>query len=237
MLPTVITRMDMHSIEDNISRVRERISTAAIRSGRSPDEVTLIAVTKTVSLDRINQAIAAGVTNFGENYVQEAKEKIDAVQNDRIQWHFIGHLQTNKAKHAVHLFDWLHCLDSIKLICELNHRASIAGRVIPCLIEINLAGEESKFGTEEAHILELAEEVTRCSHLSLKGLMTMPPYAEDPERSRSFFIALRKLKEKLHDHHITAPDLSMGMSADFEVAIEEGATFVRVGRAIFGERS
>jgi len=227
----------MDSIGDNISRVRERINSAAVRSGRNPEQVTLIAVTKMIGVDRINEAIAAGVTNFGENYIQEARKKIEIVQDDRIQWHFIGHLQTNKAKYAVRLFDWIHCLDSIKLVRELNKRAVAAGRVIPCLMEINLAHEESKFGAEEEHLVELAEEITRCSHLSLRGLMTMPPYTEDPERSRYYFVALRELKERLHARHIAATDLSMGMSADFEVAIEEGATLVRVGRAIFGERS
>ena len=227
----------MSTVKDNISRVRERISTAAARSRRPPEEITLVAVTKTVNSDSIRHAIAAGLTHFGENYVQEAREKIEVLHDPDIDWHFIGHLQTNKAKYAVRLFDWIHSLDSVKLVQELNNKASGAGRVIPCLIEVNLAGEESKFGVDQVRVVNLAEEVTRCSHLSLRGLMTMPPYTEEPERSRPYFVRLRGLKEALQEHHIMTTDLSMGMSADFEVAIEEGATIVRVGRAIFGERS
>ncbi len=213
----------------------ERIARAAQRAKRDPDEVKLVAVSKTVEPSRIQEAIEAGVSILGENYVQEAQKKIEAI-SQKVSWHFIGHLQTNKAKYAVRLFDMIHSLDSLSLAEELNRRAEKEGRRLKVMIEVNLSGETTKFGTEQEKALELARSVLLLRNLSLVGLMTMPPYFDDPERSRPYFIQLRGLKEKMEQEGICLSDLSMGMSNDFEVAIEEGATYVRVGTAIFGPR-
>ena len=227
---------DTMGIEENLRKVKERIDDVATRVGRDPAQITLIAVTKTVAIEKIREAIAAGMIAFGENYVQEARHKIDEIGRTGLQWHFIGHLQTNKAHYAVRLFDLIHAVDSIKLARELNKRAASEGKTIDCLIEVNLSEEESKFGTTEEEARELAHEMRDLEHISLQGLMTMPPYFDDPELARPYFISLRKLQEKIAQDGIPLPELSMGMSTDFEVAIEEGATMVRVGRAIFGER-
>ena len=225
------------SIEENLLKVQERINNTATRVGRDPAQITLIAVSKTVAIEKICEAIAAGMIAFGENYVQEARQKIDEIGRTGLRWHFIGHLQTNKAHYAVKLFDLIHAVDSIKLAKELNKRDAAEGKTIDCLIEANLSEEASKFGTTEEEARELAHEMHGLEHISLQGLMTMPPYFDDPELARPYFIALRKLQEKIAQDGITLPQLSMGMSTDFEVAIEEGATMVRVGTAIFGERS
>ena len=226
----------MGTVRENLLKVKDRIAQAAGRVGKNPEDVKLVLVTKTIGLEQIREAIAAGVTTFGENYVQEARTKIEALGSTNTEWHFIGHLQTNKAKYAVRLFNLIHSVDSIKLARELDRRSALEGRVVDCLIEVNLAGESSKFGADKNEVVDLAAEMTSLQHLSLRGLMTMPPYSEDPESSRPYFIALRTLKDQLERHQISLPELSMGMSADFEVAIDEGATMVRVGRAIFGER-
>jgi len=225
----------MSEIRENVLRVMERIEKAVQRSGRDPREVKLVAVSKTVETARIKEAIEAGVSILGENYVQEAKKKIEEIGRP-VAWHFIGHLQSNKAKYAVHLFDMIHSLDSIPLAEELNRRAAQAGQMIKVLIEINLSGEATKFGTDETAILNLAKRIVRLNHLSLEGLMTMPPYFDSPELSRPYYIKLRELKERLIREDIPINELSMGMSNDFEIAIEEGATYVRVGTAIFGPR-
>jgi pyridoxal phosphate enzyme (YggS family) len=227
----------MGSIEKNLHHIKERIAQAASRVGRDPTQIKLIAVTKTVGAEKIREAVAAGITAFGENYVQEAKQKIDEVGNTGIQWHFIGHLQTNKAKYAVRLFDLIHSVDSIKVARELDKRAAAAGTVMDCLIEVNLAQEESKTGIALEKTRELAREMRDLPNISLQGLMTMPPYFDDPELARPYFVSLRKLKGEIEQDGIPLAELSMGMSVDFEVAIEEGATMVRIGRAIFGERS
>jgi pyridoxal phosphate enzyme (YggS family) len=232
-----MTDTTMDDIEQNLSQVRERMERAATRTGRDPGEIRLIAVSKTVPVERINEAIAAGATTFGENYVQEARHKIEEIGRPGIHWHFIGHLQTNKAKYAVRLFDLIHSVDSIKVAQALDTRAAAEGKVMDCLIETNISQEESKFGITSEYTLTLAQEMTQLKNISLKGLMTMPPYFDDPESSRPYFIALRQLKETIEREGIPLPELSMGMTTDFEVAIEEGATMVRVGRAIFGERS
>ncbi len=225
----------MSEIRENVLRVIERLEKAAQRSGRDPREVKLVAVSKTVETARINEAIEAGVSILGENYVQEAKKKIEEIGRP-VAWHFIGHLQSNKAKYAVRLFDMIHSLDSIPLAEELNRRAAQAGQMIKVLIEINLSGEATKFGTGESEILNLATRILQLNHLSLEGLMTMPPYFDLPEMSRPYYIQLRELKERLVQKGIPIKELSMGMSNDFEIAIEEGATYVRMGTAIFGPR-
>jgi len=213
----------------------EQIVKTAQKAGRDPGEIKLVAVSKTVEVARIKEAIEAGVSILGENYVQEAQKKIDEIGRT-VSWHFIGHLQSNKAKYAVHLFDMIHSLDSIALAEELNRRAEKEGRTMNAMIEVNLSGEATKFGTEEARAFDIARRVLNLSHLSLVGLMTMAPYFDDPEMSRPYYIRLRELKEKMIKEGIPVKELSMGMSNDFEVAVEEGATYVRVGTAIFGER-
>jgi len=225
----------MSQIKENLLRVTERIEKAALRVGRDPKEIRLVAVSKTVEPARIKEAIEAGVSILGENYVQEAKKKIEEIGRP-VSWHFIGHLQSNKAKYAVQLFDMVHSLDSIPLAEELNRRAKQADRTFKVMIEINLSGEATKFGTDEEKILDLAKRILHLNYLSLEGLMTMPPYFDSPEMGRPYYIKLRELREKMGREGIPLKELSMGMSNDFEIAIEEGATYVRVGTAIFGPR-
>jgi pyridoxal phosphate enzyme (YggS family) len=225
----------MSSVKENLLKVRERIERAAQKAGRDPKEIKLVAVSKTVELDRIKEAIEAGVSILGENYVQEAQEKIEALGKS-VSWHFIGHLQSNKAKYAVRLFDVIHSIDSIPLAEELNRRAEQPDRVIRVMIEVNLSKEATKFGTDEERVLNLARRIQNLDHLSLEGLMTMPPYFDSPEMSRPYYVALRELKDRMVKEGIPLKELSMGMSNDFEIAVEEGATYVRVGTAIFGPR-
>ena len=225
----------MSGIRENLLRVTERIEKASQNAGRNPKDIRLVAVSKTMETDRVREAIEAGVTILGENYVQEAQKKIEEIGKP-VSWHFIGHLQTNKAKVVVRLFDVIHSVDSVALAEELNRRAQQANQKIPVMIEVNLSGEATKFGTEEEKVTTLAQGVLKLDHLSLEGLMTMPPYFDDPEMSRPYFIQLRELKERLVKGGIPLKDLSMGMSNDFEIAIQEGATYVRVGTAIFGAR-
>ena len=213
----------------------ERIDKAARRAGRDQKEIKLVAVSKTVEVARIKEAIEAGVTVLGENYVQEAQKKIEEIGRT-VDWHFIGHLQSNKAKYAVRLFNMIHSLDSIPLAEELNRRAEKEGRIMKVMIEVNLSGEATKFGAEEIKAFDIARRALHLHHLTLLGLMTMPPYFDSPEMSRPYFIQLRELKDKMVKEGIPLKELSMGMSNDFEVAIEEGATYVRVGTAIFGLR-
>ncbi|MCX5907985.1 MAG: YggS family pyridoxal phosphate-dependent enzyme [Deltaproteobacteria bacterium] len=228
----------MSAIVENIARVRERIERAAKRAGRAPEQIRLVAVSKTVEAERVLEAVNAGVKILGENYVQEAQKKISLVGHGA-SWHFIGHLQTNKAKLAVRLFDSIHTVDRLNLAEELNRLARQQGKVMPVLIEVHLSEEATKFGAEEQEIKPLAEKLSEMEGLAVQGLMTMPPYFENPEDSRPYFLRLRKLAEELARRRIpglSMEELSMGMSNDFEVAIEEGATWVRVGTAIFGSR-
>jgi PLP dependent protein len=225
----------MSTIRENLLRVIDRIEKAALRGGRDPEEIKLVAVSKTVEPARIREAIEGGASILGENYVQEAQRKIEMIGRP-VAWHFIGHLQSNKAKMAVQLFDMIHSLDSVHLAEELDRRATQEGRVLKVLIEVNLAGEATKFGTDEEKLFALAKKIKELDHLSLEGLMTMPPFFDSPEESRPYFIELRKWKERMGQEGIPIEELSMGMSNDFEIAIEEGATYVRVGTAIFGPR-
>jgi pyridoxal phosphate enzyme (YggS family) len=225
----------MSTVKENLLRVTERIEKAALNVGRDPEEIKLVGVSKTVETDRINEAIEAGITILGENYVQEAQKKIEEIGRP-VSWHFIGHLQSNKAKYAIRLFDMIHSLDSIPLAEELNRRAEQADRMMKVMIEVNLSREATKFGTDEEMVLNLAKRIRNLNHLSLEGLMTMPPYFDSPELSRPYYIALRELKGKMAKEGIAMRELSMGMSSDFEIAVEEGATYVRVGTAIFGPR-
>jgi pyridoxal phosphate enzyme (YggS family) len=225
-------------ISENLARVRERIEAAARRSGRDPEEVHLVAVSKSVEPERVRQAIEAGVKILGENYVQEAQKKIEALGRG-VAWHFIGHLQTNKTRVAVRLFDFIHSVDSLTLAQELNRQAKLQGRILPVLLQVNISGEMTKFGAQAKEVFLLAEKLSPMEGIEVKGLMAMPPFLENPEDSRPYFVGLRKLGERLAQQkipRIVMEEFSMGMSNDFEVAVEEGATLVRVGTAIFGPR-
>jgi pyridoxal phosphate enzyme (YggS family) len=226
------------SIAENLSRIKERMAEAAIRSGHTPGSVRLVGVTKTVDLDRIKEAVSAGLQILGENYVQEARDKIRELK-DRVSWHFVGRLQTNKAKYAVKLFDMIQTVDSIRLAQELNRRAQALGRTVPIIIQVNLASEVSKGGVEPSECLSLIKQVSVLENLQVRGLMTMPPFFDQPERARPYFAQLREMSQQIAEAQVTGVEmneLSMGMSGDFEAAIEEGATLIRVGTAIFGER-
>jgi len=228
----------MSEVKENILRIRERIAAAAARAGRNPSGVRLMGVTKTVGDDRIRQAIEAGIDIIGENYVQEARRKIE-LMGKSVEWHFIGHLQTNKAKYAVRLFDMIHSVNRMSLAGELNRRAAAAGVVCRVLIEVNLGGEESKSGAPPEKAPALIRAVAQMANLSIRGLMTMAPWYDDPEKARPCFAGLRSIRDRIAAENIpnvTMRELSMGMTDDFEVAVEEGSTIVRIGRAIFGER-
>jgi pyridoxal phosphate enzyme (YggS family) len=219
----------MIDVAANVAAVRERIARAAERSRRDPREVTLIAVGKTKSAALLDDAIAAGVRDVGENYVQEAAAKRAQVKRPA-RWHMIGHLQRNKAKQALEVFDLVHSLDGVELAEALSRRGEAMGRTIPVLVEVNLGGEESKSGVSPDEVDGVVSHLGRLQHLTVEGLMTIPPTGP-PEQTRPHFRRLRELRDRLG-----LRELSMGMTDDFEVAVEEGATMVRVGRAIFGER-
>jgi pyridoxal phosphate enzyme (YggS family) len=226
------------TVEANIARVRNAIADAASRSGREASDVRLMAVTKTVDDERIMEAITAGVDIIGESYVQEAKRKIEKMGRS-LEWHMIGYLQSNKAKYAVRLFDMIHSVDRIDVARELDRRANAVGNVMKILIEVNSSGEETKSGVPYKDAMQLIRDVASLDNLSVQGLMTMPPWFDDPENARPYFVALRELRDRVIDENlnrIEMRELSMGMSGDYEVAVEEGATIVRVGRTIFGER-
>lgn len=211
---------------------------AAKRAGRDPASVALVAVTKTVGPERVREAVAAGAAVLGENRVQEAREKIELL-GPIARWHLIGTLQKNKAKYAVRLFDLIHSVDSVELARELDRQAARTGKVQDVLIEVNIAGEASKTGAAHRDAAALVREAAALPNIRVLGLMAVPPYAEDPEASRPYFRRLRDLRDaiiKETDPEMSLRELSMGMSGDFEVAVEEGATLVRVGTAIFGER-
>jgi PLP dependent protein len=224
-------------VAENLAEVRQRMAEAARRAGRDPAGVRLVAVSKTHPPEAVRQALAAGQTIFGENYLQEAAEKIKAV-GPGPSWHFIGHLQSNKARQAAELCDVVQTVHSLKLAKALDRHAGELGKKLAVLIQVNLGGEEQKSGCAPAEAHGLAREVAALENLFLRGLMTMPPYDEDPEAGRFIFAGLRELASRLAPG--LAPgcmaELSMGMSHDFATAIEEGATLVRVGTAIFGAR-
>lgn len=230
------------SLAENIAALRERMAQAARRAGRSPADVTLMAVCKTVAPERIRQAYEAGLRLFGENRVQEFAGKADALRGlAGAQFHMIGHLQTNKAARAVELFAAVDSLDSLKLAERLNAAAEKLGRRLPVLLEINLAGEEAKSGLapDSRELDEMLAAAPRLEHLELRGLMAVPPHTDDPEGARPWFRRLRELRDGIAARRLPAVEmgeLSMGMSHDFEVAVEEGSTCVRVGTAVFGAR-
>jgi pyridoxal phosphate enzyme (YggS family) len=227
-------------IQVRLAQVRARIEAAASRSNRAVDEIKLIAVSKTHPAAVVRQAIEAGVTDLGENRVQEADSKIDEVGRDTARWHLIGHLQSNKARRAVQLFDVIHSVDSIQLAQRLDRAcADVERAALPVLIQVDLGQEATKSGVDEQQLPALIDSVREYEHIRLAGLMTLPPFFEDAELTRPFFVKLRELRDeyKRRGAFGDAPgELSMGMTHDFEVAIEAGATMVRIGTAIFGER-
>jgi len=231
------------SLAENIAWVRERIAAAARRAGRNADEVTLMGVSKTFPVERIREAYTAGLRVFGENRVQEFAAKAAALRDLRdTEWHLIGHLQTNKAAKATELFDAVDSVDSVRMAEKLNAFAASAGKTISVLVEINVGGEKEKSGVAPGsdELEQILRGAPRWGNLKIQGLMTVPPYTEDPEGSRPYFRQLRQLRDSIAARELTkigTAVLSMGMSHDFEVAIEEGATCVRVGTAIFGERA
>jgi len=226
------------NIADNIRQIRDAMAEAARRAKRDPTDVRLMAVTKTVDDERILEAIRTGVDILGENYVQEAKRKLEKMGKTG-KWHLIGHLQTNKAKYAVRLFDMVQSVDRLELALELDRRARAAGIVLKILIEVNIAGEQTKSGVPREETLALVRRIAPLENLTIQGLMTMPPWFDDPEEARPFFRALRELRERIAAEEIPRVEmreLSMGMTGDYAIAVEEGATIVRIGRGIFGER-
>jgi pyridoxal phosphate enzyme (YggS family) len=231
----------MGGIADNIQFIRDRIAAAALACGRQPEEITLVAVSKNFPAECIHAALAAGQFHFGENRVQEAESKIPGFRaTPDLRWHMIGRLQSNKAQRAAELFNVIHSVDSIKLARRLSQAAVSLGKILSILIQVDLGHEETKFGAERREVADITSAILNLQGLRLDGLMTIPPFFEEPNRVRPYFAALRELSHSLAGEMpgcLGCGHLSMGMSHDFEIAIREGATIVRIGTAIFGERS
>jgi pyridoxal phosphate enzyme (YggS family) len=226
----------VETVAQHIQQIQQRIAAAAQRAGRAADDVLLVAVTKTVQPELIEQALAADANTFGESKVQEARQKIPLVSG-RARWHMVGHLQTNKARDGVELFELIHSVDSVKLAAEISKWAGRAGKTQRVLLEINLSGESSKFGLKPDALDEALCQIRALPRLEVEGLMTVPPHTEEIENVRPWFRLLRELRDTAaRRHDLALPHLSMGMTGDFEIAIEEGATMLRLGTAIFGER-
>jgi hypothetical protein len=227
----------MEEIAANLARIATRIAEAAQKCGRSPDEIELVAVSKTHAAEKVQAAVEAGQLLFGESRVQEARAKIPLLPS-RLRWHFIGHLQKNKIRHALPLFELFHGIDSLALAQDMDRIAEEEGMRPRILLEVNLAGEASKHGFSPEPLRRDLETTLSLGRLTIEGLMTIPPLSPEAEASRRYFVALRELRDQLErEFNVRLPQLSMGMSGDFAIAIEEGATLVRVGTAIFGERS
>jgi PLP dependent protein len=228
----------MDEIRARLDRVQERIIQAATRAGRRADEITVVAVSKTFPVEAIRAAYQTGLRHFGENRVQEWESKQRALADLDATWHLIGHLQGNKVRRAAYLFRRIDSVDALGLAKKLDAAAAAEGKNLPVLIEVHMGGEATKSGVPESELPALAESIAPFAHLDLVGLMTIPPFVEDPERTRPYFRKLRELRDNT-SHHLgrKLPVLSMGMTHDFEIAIEEGATEVRIGTAIFGERT
>jgi pyridoxal phosphate enzyme (YggS family) len=225
----------MDDISSRLARIQEAIALAAQKASRDPAEIELLAVSKTQPAEAVQEAMRAGITHFGENKVQEARGKIESL--GRGVWHLIGHLQSNKAKDAVRLFDSIDSVDRLELAEEINHRADALGKIQNVLLQVNIAGESTKFGCAPDAARALADAMNAMSRLCLRGLMTIAPYSLEPEKSRPHFAGLRLLRDKIEaESGLHLPVLSMGMSGDFGIAIEEGSTSVRIGTALFGER-
>ncbi|MEK6657106.1 MAG: YggS family pyridoxal phosphate-dependent enzyme [Nitrospirota bacterium] len=226
---------DIAIIATNIKNVLRRIEKEAEKVGRDAKDIKLVTVTKTVDINRIKEAIASGLRIFGENRVQEALPKLKEIDKE-VLWHFIGHLQTNKVKDVVGSFELIHAVDSLRLSEEIDKQAKKRGIVQEILIEVKLSEEESKFGVAENGLLPLIERASEFENIKILGLMTIPPFFDDAEKTRPYFKRLREIRDEAEKRGFRLPELSMGMSHDFEIAIEEGATMVRIGTAIFGER-
>ena len=227
----------MPSIAENLERAHEQIAQAAAKVGRAVDEIELVAISKTHDAAKVREAIEAGQTLFGESRVQEARVKIPELPSN-LRWHFVGHLQKNKIRHALPLFELTHSVDSLALAQDINRIAEEDGLHPRVLLEVNVAGEGSKFGFQPDKLRAEMESLLALPRLSILGLMTIPPIAEEAEASRKYFVQLRELRARVQtEFHVDLAQLSMGMTQDFAVAVEEGATLVRVGTAIFGERS
>ena len=227
-------------VQTNLRTVLDSIELAAQKAGRSGSSVKLVAVSKTIGVEPIRQAVAAGVMALGENKVQEASSKRPLLSELSVEWHLIGSLQKNKANRAAEIFDWIESLDDLELAARLDHACERLSKRLPVLIQVNVGREASKSGITEEETTEFAGRVSAFKHLQVRGLMAIPPYSEAPEDSRPHFVRLRELAQRIESQRLTGVsmnELSMGMSHDFPVAIEEGATLVRVGTAIFGPRS
>lgn len=225
-------------IAENIEKIRERVQRSARNARRDPDAITIVAVTKTVDAERVKEAVSAGIGVLGENRVQDAREKIRMIGKS-VQWHMIGHLQSNKAREAVSLFDMVHSVDSLRVAQALNAEAGKQARRLPVLVQVNISEEESKSGASAEEALNLVQAMAGMENLEVQGLMTIPPYSADPGEFRWVFRSLREMRDRIAEMDIQGVSmvhLSMGMSHDFETAVEEGATLVRIGTAIFGER-
>ncbi|NIS74370.1 MAG: YggS family pyridoxal phosphate-dependent enzyme [Deltaproteobacteria bacterium] len=228
----------MGEIFDNVVRVLERIDAAAAKAGRNKEDISIVAVSKTHTVDKIIEAAEAGIDTFGENYVKEAQMKIAAI-DQQLKWHLVGHLQMNKAKKAVKLFDVIETVDSIRVAQEISTRALSVGKKLKVLVQVNIAEESSKWGVLRNDLIPLLNEIALLPGIEISGLMTIPPYTEDLEEARKYFAAMRELRDTINAMNIegiSLIDLSMGMSHDYDVAIVEGATIIRVGTAIFGSR-
>jgi pyridoxal phosphate enzyme (YggS family) len=226
-------------IAENVQYVRERIQKACERSNRDPQSVRLIAVTKTFDASRVREAAELGINDFGENFVQELRQKRAELNNPAIQWHFVGHLQSNKVKYIADFIHLIHSVDHQRVAEEIDKRGSKAGRTIDALVEVNTSDEQTKFGLKPEETVEFVKSIAALQNLKLKGLMTIGPFLPDAEGSRPAFQRLRRLRDEIRDagiENVEMTDLSMGMTHDFEVAIEEGATMVRIGTGIFGPR-
>ena len=231
--------MSNETIKDNLDAIRKRIDKAATDAGRNPSEVKLVAVSKIKPAEAVIEAADAGADIFGENYIQEALEKAEIVNNPDIAWHFIGHLQSNKAKFAVKIFDLIHSVDSLKLAKEINKQAKKIDKVQKILVQINISMEETKSGISEEETEVLIREISRLENVSVQGLMTMPPYYNEPDLVTPYFKRLKEISEiikAMNLENVSMDELSMGMTGDFEPAIMAGSTFVRIGTAIFGSR-
>ncbi len=227
-------------MKERIEKIKRRISETAESCGRDPESVSIVAASKTVTSDRVKSAIAAGLYIFGENYIQEAIDKIESIADDSVAWHFIGHLQSNKARYAVKYFDLIHSVDSVKLAKEINKQAKKINKIQKILVQVNISMESTKSGVTVEDAVSLIEEISRLENVSVKGLMTMPPYFNSPEKVRPYFKGLVQLKDKIickNIPNVEINELSMGMTGDFEAAVCEGSTLVRIGTAIFGERA
>ncbi|MDP2644609.1 MAG: YggS family pyridoxal phosphate-dependent enzyme [Desulfobacterales bacterium] len=230
----------MTPIADNLDKLRSRIRKAVQACGRNPETVRLVAVSKTFPAETVREAIAAGQNVFGENYIQEAVKKTAILSSLPVSWHFIGHLQTNKAGHAVRIFDLIHSVDSIHLGEELNRQAKKISKVQKILIQVNTGQEDTKSGVCADDVPGLINELKRFENISIQGLMTLPPFFDDPQRAYPYFSALHELSDQIrreNPHRVEMKELSMGMTGDFEVAIKAGATLLRVGTAVFGKRN